>query len=117
MLPYEYRTIYNYFSHTIQTILYNDAQSQIFTNLSSSSTISGNYYVGGIIGNNYGEINNSYSTGSVSGNYYVGGIIGNNYGEINNSFSTGSVSGNKYVGGITGKGDVENSYSTGQVFK
>jgi len=53
----------------------------------------GEYYVGGLVGNNYnGTINNSYATGTVDGAYYVGGLVGNNYGgTISNSYSTSTV--------------------------
>jgi hypothetical protein len=49
--------------------------------------------VGGLIGSSTNvDIYNSYSTINVSGNRYVGGLIGTNNGNVNNSYSTGSVS-------------------------
>ncbi|MGJ0365378.1 beta strand repeat-containing protein [Aliarcobacter cryaerophilus] len=81
--------------------------------------ITGNYHVGGLIGNNYGTISNSYASGTVSGtNSYVGGLVGDNYaGAISNSYATGTVSGDRYVGGLVGSngGTIENSYATGTI--
>ncbi|MEA3496202.1 MAG: GLUG motif-containing protein, partial [Bacteroidota bacterium] len=85
--------------------------------------ITGNIYVGGLVGYNYlfSTIANSYSTGIVSGSYYVGGLVGYNLtsSTITNSYSTGSVSGtNDYVGGLVGwnySSTITNSYSTGSI--
>ena len=57
---------------------------------------------GGLVGQNYGTIKNSYSTGNVTGSSYVGGFSGDNDGTINNSYSTGSVTGSSDVGGFSG---------------
>ncbi|MCT7517396.1 beta strand repeat-containing protein [Aliarcobacter cryaerophilus] len=83
--------------------------------------ISGNNYVGGLVGmngGNKGTISNSYATGSVNGNSEVGGLVGDGgYGTIRNSYATGSVSGNDYVGGLVGRnyGTITNSYATNSV--
>ncbi|MGJ0309895.1 GLUG motif-containing protein [Aliarcobacter cryaerophilus] len=81
--------------------------------------ITGNYHVGGLIGNNYGTISNSYASGTVSGtSSYVGGLVGDNYaGAISNSYATGTVSGDRYVGGLVGSngGTITNSYASGTV--
>ena len=86
------------------------------------SYLKGYYYVGGVVGNNYGSyatVSNSYNTGSVSGSWFVGGVVGYNYsGAVSNSYNTGSVSGDDYVGGVAGcnpDGTVSNSYNTGSV--
>ena len=75
--------------------------------------------VGGLVGQNGGSINSSYTTGSVSGGYYVGGLVGwNNGGGITSSYATGRVSGNSNVGGLVGyneEGKIEGSYATGNV--
>jgi hypothetical protein len=84
-------------------------------------TVSGNDYVGGLVGlNSSGAINNCYSTSSVSGENSVGGLMGLNWweGTINNCYSTGSVSGENSVGGLVGYiewANVLNCYSTGDV--
>ncbi len=73
------------------------------------------YYVGGLVGENYGMVTNSFATGSVSGDYYVGGIVGYNYGSVENCYATGTVSGNNHVGGLVGINDgstVENCYAS-----
>ena len=89
-----------------------------------NANVTGNSLVGGLVGNNFGTVSNSYFTGSVNGNNYVGGLLGYNSGTVNNSYSTasvnatGSVSGNNYVGGLVGLnfgGTISNSYATGNV--
>ena len=80
--------------------------------------IDGYEQVGGLVGENKGTVENSYSTGSVSGDRNVGGLIGEHRdGTISNSYSTGSISGEKYIGGLIGVsgGTVIDSYSTGSV--
>ncbi len=92
-------------------------------NLTVSGTVSGNYYVGGVVGyNNGGTVTGCIfsGSGSVSGKNYVGGVVGYNYSGIVTGciFSgSGSVSGEWYVGGIAGRnnGTVKNCYNTGQV--
>jgi hypothetical protein len=75
------------------------------------------YYVGGLVGSNWGTITNCYSTGSVTGDYYVGGLVGINSDTITNCYATGSVSGEFYVSGLVGQnyGTITNCYSTGSV--
>jgi hypothetical protein len=75
-------------------------------------------YVGGLIGQSEGNINNSYASfsGNVSGYGYVGGLIGSTNGNVTNSYSsvTGDVSSTTgYVGGLAGYagGAISNSYS------
>ncbi|MCP4715929.1 MAG: tandem-95 repeat protein [Deltaproteobacteria bacterium] len=82
--------------------------------------ITGNQYVGGLVGYNYiGTITDCYSTGSVSGAGYTGGLAGyNNGGTITSCYSTGSVSNaSGYVGGLVGGngGTITTCYSTGSV--
>jgi hypothetical protein len=80
--------------------------------------MTGDWYVGGLVGENDGTVSNSYSTGNVTGESYVGGLLGvNRDGNISNSYSTGNFTGESYVGGLLGSNDgtVSNSYSTGNV--
>jgi hypothetical protein len=85
--------------------------------------ITGNQYVGGLVGKNFynSNINYCYSTGNVSGAYGVGGLIGSNseYSTISYCHSTGNVSGTHGVGGLIGYcGDfsfLDNSFSLGNV--
>ena len=78
-------------------------------------TVSGNNYVGGLVGENYSIINNSYSSGSISGLSYVGGLVGDNNSSIRNSYSSSAVSGLSYVGGLAGNNSyyIYCTYATG----
>ncbi|MFO7618762.1 MAG: PKD domain-containing protein [Thermoplasmata archaeon] len=63
-----------------------------------------NSYVGGIAGHNTGTVNNSHATGKVNGATNIGGLVGwNEYGSVNNSYAAGEVIGTSdYVGGLIG---------------
>ena len=73
--------------------------------------------MGGLVGNNWGSISNSYATGQVSGAFTAGGLVGDNSGSISNSYATGQVSATSRGGGLAGysRGSISNSYATGQV--
>lgn len=61
--------------------------------------------VGGLVGLNAGTISHSFSRADVSGQVYVGGLTGANWGEVayvKHSYSTGQVSGTTSVGGLVG---------------
>ena len=81
----------------------------------ANSSIEGNNYVGGIVGNTnlYVVIENCHvSDVRVEGLEYVGGIVGQNWGNIRGSTSDATVSGREDVGGVVGDHDggfVENS--------
>ena len=81
--------------------------------------VSGSSDVGGLVGENFGNISDCYSTGAVSSNSNVGGLVGSNYyGSITNCYSTGSVSGTSFVGGLVGLnnyGNISQCYSTSAV--
>jgi len=82
--------------------------------------VSGDNYVGGLVGLNYGSISNCYSTGSVSGSGEVGGLVGwNESGTISDCYSTGTVNGGSsgYGGGLVGgnNGSISNCYSMSTV--
>jgi hypothetical protein len=86
----------------------------------STGSATGNYAVGGLVGDIGfdGEVSNSYSAAGVTGNIIVGGLVGANYGAVINSYSTGSVTGDYSVGGLAGQdypGTVSDCYSTGSV--
>jgi hypothetical protein len=82
-----------------------------------NATVTGYWYVGGLVGVNVGAVRDSYSSSSVTGFRCVGRLIGYSGGTVSNSYSTGSVTGNEYVGGLIGdnQGTVSNSYSSGNV--
>ena len=82
--------------------------------------------VGGLVGWNYGTIENSYATGEViaegSSFVYAGGLVGENRGTISNSYATGEVTATTsgqsvYAGGLAGQSNniISNSYATGNV--
>ena len=84
--------------------------------------ITGNWYIGGLCGENYGSVISCYSTGTVSGYSYIGGLCGINNGSIDNSYSTGQViapvQGEFYsAGGLCGanSGNIGNCHATGNV--
>ena len=97
--------------------------------LSVSGSVSGNNYVGGIVGYNFsGTVTNcAFSgSGSVSGSDHVGGVVGlNSSGDssasasVTNCYNTGEVSGSEFVGGVVGSNSfsatVTNCYNTGTV--
>lgn len=71
--------------------------------VSGDATVTGTD-VGGVVGFNYGTVTACcHATGSVSGQYYVGGVAGTNYGTVTACYhALGSVSGNDRIGGVVG---------------
>ncbi len=86
-------------------------------NLTIEGVLVGRDYVGGIVGENGGEVFYSSSLSEISGDYNIGGLVGTNSGTITTSFSTGSVVGFEYVGGLVGLNEyiIEDSYSKSTV--
>ncbi|MCJ7575139.1 MAG: hypothetical protein MUO80_00375, partial [Dehalococcoidia bacterium] len=85
-----------------------------------NATMTGNSYIGLLVGENGGTVSNSYATGNMTGTMAVGGLVGviNWGGTVSNSYFTGSVTGDYSVGGLVGysyNGTVSNSYSSGNV--
>jgi len=84
-----------------------------------NATVTGEWAVGGLVGENWGDVRNSYSGGTVSGEDCVGGLVGGNAGGVSNSCSAANVTGHWDVGGLVGCSDsygtVSNSYSVGNV--
>jgi len=82
-------------------------------------TVTGYYYIGGLVGYNNGIVTNSYTTGNVSGIVgMVGGLVGKNTDTVGNSYSIASVSGVVNAGSLVGDnwgGTVSKSYATGNV--
>ena len=88
--------------------------------IDENSTVSGGYYVGGVVGYNYyGTVENCYNMGSVGSNNLVGGVVGYSFeGAVTNCYNAGSVNGSgNYVGGVIGYngGAVTNCYNAGSV--
>ncbi len=84
-----------------------------------NANMAGDWAVGGLVGENWGDVRNSYSGGTVTGADCVGGLVGGNAGGVSNSNSAASVTGHWDVGGLVGcsdsRGSVTNSYSVGSV--
>ena len=96
--------------------------------LTVSGSVSGHWYVGGVVGyNNGGNVTGCIFSGSgsvsVTGNNYVGGVVGMNNGTVTNCYNTGNVSVTSSdisnVGGVVGyngsSSTVTNCYNTGNV--
>ena len=84
----------------------------------ATGTVTGLDIVGGLVGFNSGDISDSYATGAVTGSgNRVGGLVGENSGDISGSHATGTVTGLDIVGGLVGfnSGDISDSYATGAV--
>ena len=82
----------------------------------SNGAVSGDFGVGGLVGNNdQGTITQSYSRSAVSGNSEVGGLLGFNAGDkLNQCYSIGEVTcDGRNVGGLVGG----KSYFLAEVFQ
>lgn len=87
--------------------------------------ISDSDYIGGLVGENRGTIeNSSIVDGKVMGRSYIGGLVGRNKGVIMNSFTSITVESNgSMAGGLVGRSiasvgvpaSISNSYATGEV--
>lgn len=122
---------FNGLGHTISDLYINRPSTDyvgLFGRVGSSGSISnvglvdnditGDDYVGGLVGKNSGEISSSYAIGAVSGDYSAGGLVGDNSGEISSSYATGAVLGDEIAGGLVGwnyNGEISQSYATGAV--
>jgi hypothetical protein len=84
----------------------------------STSRVMGQYGVGGIVGDNFGQVSCCYSNGNVLGNSSVGGLVGISQYIVSDCYSMSSVDANDRVGGLVGYnygGTIYNCYSTGHV--
>ena len=83
--------------------------------------ITGDYFIGGLVGGSHGTVHNCYATGNLTGWVVVGGLVGDNSngGTVSNSYSTCNVIGYAHVGGLVGQhcngAFTSNSYSIGNV--
>jgi hypothetical protein len=102
---------------------YTGSAAQI-KNLIVKGTLTGQAYVGGVVGYNEGTLNKVGFDGTVSSSasgVYIGGLVGYHSGTIQNSFARGSVSassGSNHAGGLVGRvaiGTISTSYSTAAV--
>ena len=59
-------------------------------------------HIGGIIGTNYGTLENCTFHGSVAGRNNIGGLVGDNFGTVMNCSADTSVIGKRFTGGVVG---------------
>ncbi len=86
----------------------------------SSCAVSGDKWVGGLLGSNRGngQVSSCCSTGPVHGNQAVGGLVGMNlYGRVTDCYSSSPVAGEQSIGGLVGENrdEVSECYSTGMI--
>ncbi len=79
-----------------------------------------NNTLGGLVGYNYGPIENCFSTGNIIGGDMtgnIGGIAGYSGWDIKNCYTTGNIVGATGLGGIVGVnwGNIHNNYTTGAI--
>jgi hypothetical protein len=81
--------------------------------------MTGNNYIGGLVGWNTGTLTNCYVTGSVNGYQRIGGLVGGNISTITDCYTTTSVTGGgNDVAGLVGwnsGGTISRCYATGSV--
>lgn len=87
----------------------NEDQSNCVMSLSYAiCTVTGDNFVGGLVGKNESSIIDCYAKGPVTGTSYVGGLLGYNWYEdddyeiIQNCYAAGKVTGISNVGGLIG---------------
>ena len=73
------------------------------TACTASGSVYGDKFVGGVVGYNYGTVTVCTASENVNGTgNEVGGVMGANYGTVTACTASGSVYGNKFVGGVVG---------------
>ncbi|MHC4526655.1 MAG: GLUG motif-containing protein, partial [Planctomycetota bacterium] len=79
-------------------------------------TVRGQWYTGGLVGENNGTISESWSSARVVGYHCAGGLVGRNSGRISECYSTGDAIADSGAGGLAGDNTdlIEYSYSSGQ---
>ena len=91
--------------------------SGVVTNSSATgNVVSRQHIAGGLVGWNGGSLIICHAAANVTGDQAVGGLVGGNSGNIDSSCSTGNVNGQWGVGGLVGvndEGAVDNSCSAG----
>jgi len=103
--------------------IYSESRFEIVENLQLVDvSISGENYVGGLVGNSYkAQISNCSVTGKVSGNTFVGGLVGESEGsKITECFAICAVSAaSDCAGGLVGKtmspGSILDCFTAGRV--
>ena len=91
-----------------------DNASIVSSHVSRGSRVSGKNKVGSLVGENKGNISNSYARGTVTGDSQTGGLVGKNSGTVRSAYSTGAVSGTDLPGRLVGVngGTIARSYAS-----
>ena len=81
--------------------------------------ISGVFYVGSVVGTNFGTVSACTASGNITGTEScIGGVVGQNKGTVTGCTVSGNISSNQYTGGVVGEnfGTVSACYhATGDV--
>ena len=81
--------------------------------------ISGAFYVGSVVGTNFGTVSGCTASGNITGTEScIGGVVGQNKGTVTGCTVSGNISSNQYTGGVVGEnfGTVSACYhATGDV--
>ena len=81
--------------------------------------ISGAFYVGSVVGTNFGTVSGCTASGNITGTKScIGGVVGQNKGTVTGCTVSGNISNNQYTGGVVGEnfGTVSACYhATGDV--
>lgn len=93
----------------------NVRETATIQNIDSSGTVTGNDYVGGIIGYNASNTTTLDSVATVNGNVGIGGVIGENAGEVRDVNSTAIVTANNMGGAIIGRNLIGATLNTAKV--
>ena len=79
----------------------NTLSSATIKNLGINGKVESSCVTGGIVGENFGTIENCYMQGSVNINYsFVGGIVGENFGTLKNCHNDSEITAQSFVGGL-----------------
>ena len=94
--------------------------SGLITKSFSTANVTGNQFVGGLVGKvgSNGTISESYAAGDITGDSYIGGLAGSVNGTISESYAVGDVTGDDLVGGLIGDfngSQIINTYASGDV--
>jgi hypothetical protein len=101
-------------------ILVGDNNKGTIVNCYTTGSVLAACEAGGLVGDNMSNstISYCYSTANVTGsNVDIGGLVGFQFGTVNNCYATGNVASTMWTGGLVGyfSGNISNSYSRGDV--
>jgi VCBS repeat-containing protein len=97
------------------------AEGSVIKDVSASVTVIGTRFIGGVVGNNGGQIRDASASRATqafdvvpTNAEYVGGLVGSNSGSITTASASGAVNGTDRIGGLVGSntGTVRNASAT-----